>query len=211
MHLPPYGVQHIHFSLYIPANISWNYQSPLFADQNMCMGCPQCACLSHEPVRRWELWHCKKKHFVILWNGHCIKPSPGPLYSDITKQIKFYARLQGEPKFVGRPLVFSSINLFTALIFFNYEIEPLSQTLVAKWNSPCHPRLNVALHNGCPCQYGVDQHWKWEAGKSLINTPESSNTFGSDCSYTRVEPHTLQWKLLQLSPKSGEILCHKHW
>ena len=38
-----------------------------------------------------------------------------------------------------------------------------------------------SIAESTPVQCG-SRHWKWGAGKSLINTPEWSNTFGPDCS-----------------------------
>ena len=47
---------------------------------------------------------------------------------------------------------------------------------------PFPPLFRCCAQWWSPCQYDMDQHWKWGVGKSLVITPQWSNTLGPDCS-----------------------------
>ena len=85
---------------------------------------------------------------------------------------------QGQ-KSLDRLSLFSSIHLFTALkwsflsiVRWNCNSKPLSQNRIP----PSHPLFQCCAQQWCPCQYENEGR-----GKSLVNMPEWSNTFSSDC------------------------------
>ena len=74
--------------------------------------------------------------------------------------------LQSGPKVVDRLSLFSSIHLFCPL--WDRIVIPNS-CLKIEFPLPT-PCLNVVLNSGFrPCQYSVDQHWKWGVGKISDN------------------------------------------
>ena len=80
----------------------------------------------------------------------------------------------------------SSIRQFRALVRWNRYLKPLSQKMLFPLTTPC---FNVALNSGvCASTMWINTE-NGERGKSLINPPEWSNTFGPD--YTINFMHTL--------------------
>ena len=94
----------------------------------------------------------------------------------------FHNLNQGQ-KLLDRLSLFIFIHPFTVLkqSFLSIVRWSRNTKLLSQYRIPPSHHLS----QGCaqqwrPCQYSVDQHCKWGAGKSLINMPEWFNTFDPD-------------------------------
>ena len=90
---------------------------------------------------------------------------------------------QGQ-NWLDRLSLFSFIHPFhsTNIDFFaDFQVESLPQFLYSNAIPPSHPRFNVGLNSGvCASTIQINIE-NGERGKSLVITPQWSNTFGPDC------------------------------